>query len=33
VWINRLAEHAEPVATRELRNLTALPETLTELAG
>jgi 2-haloacid dehalogenase len=33
VWINRLAEHAEPVATRELPNLTALPETLTELAG
>jgi 2-haloacid dehalogenase len=33
VWINRVAEHAEPVATRELRDLTLLPEALAELAG
>jgi 2-haloacid dehalogenase len=32
VWINRVAEHAEPVATRELRDLALLPETLAELA-
>jgi 2-haloacid dehalogenase len=33
VWINRLAEHREPPATRELPDLALLPEALTELAG
>ena len=33
VWINRLAEHHDPAPTRELRDLTLLPETLAELAG
>ena len=33
VWINRLAEHGDPAPTRELRDLTLLPETLTDLAG
>jgi 2-haloacid dehalogenase len=31
VWINRLGEEAEPVPTRELRDLKRLPETLDEL--
>jgi 2-haloacid dehalogenase len=33
VWINRLHETAEPKPTRELHDLTALPETLDELAA
>jgi 2-haloacid dehalogenase len=33
VWINRLAEYGEPAPTRELRDLTLLPEALAELAG
>ena len=33
VWINRLAEAGEPAPTRELRDLTLLPETLAELAA
>jgi 2-haloalkanoic acid dehalogenase type II len=32
VWINRLRESAEPAPTRELPDLTALPETLDSLA-
>jgi 2-haloacid dehalogenase len=31
VWINRYGERAEPAPTRELRDLSALPETLDEL--
>jgi 2-haloacid dehalogenase len=31
VWINRYAERAEPAPTRELADLSALPETLDEL--
>jgi 2-haloacid dehalogenase len=31
VWINRLGEHADPEPTRELADLTGLPETLDEL--
>jgi 2-haloacid dehalogenase len=31
VWINRQGERAEPAATRELPDLTRLPETLDEL--
>jgi len=31
VWINRLAEHADPGPTRELRDLTRLPDVLDEL--
>jgi 2-haloacid dehalogenase len=33
VWINRLAEEGEPPPTRELRDLSDLPETLGELAA
>jgi 2-haloacid dehalogenase len=33
VWINRLAEYAEPPPTRELRDLSRLPETLDELVA
>jgi 2-haloacid dehalogenase len=33
VWINRLAEYGEAAPTRELRDLTLLPEALAELAG
>jgi 2-haloacid dehalogenase len=33
VWINRLGEQREPLATRELRDLSRLPETLDELAS
>jgi len=32
VWINRLGEHAGPQPTRELADLSLLPETLDELA-
>jgi 2-haloacid dehalogenase len=32
VWINRLRERADPEPTRELRDLSGLPETLEELA-
>jgi 2-haloacid dehalogenase len=31
VWVNRLGERAEPAPTRELPDLTALPDTLDEL--
>jgi 2-haloacid dehalogenase len=31
VWINRLGEHAEPAPTRELPDLSRLPDTLNEL--
>ena len=31
IWINRLGEHAEPAPTRELPDLTHLPDTLDEL--
>jgi 2-haloacid dehalogenase len=31
VWINRLGERHEPAPTRELPDLTALPDTLDEL--
>jgi 2-haloacid dehalogenase len=33
IWINRLGEQAGPVPTRELENLTALPDTLDELVA
>jgi 2-haloacid dehalogenase len=33
VWINRLGEEAEPVPTRELHDLAALPDTLDELVA
>jgi 2-haloacid dehalogenase len=33
VWINRLGEDAEPVPTRELHDLSALPDTLDELVA
>jgi 2-haloacid dehalogenase len=33
VWINRLGEHAEPEPTRELPDLTRLPETLDDLVS
>ena len=33
VWINRLAEAGDPAPTRELRDLTLLPETLAALAA
>jgi 2-haloacid dehalogenase len=33
VWINRLGEFAEPEPTRELPNLTRLPDTLDELVA
>jgi len=33
VWINRLAETGDPKPTRELRDLSLLPETLAELAA
>jgi 2-haloacid dehalogenase len=32
VWINRLAESGDPAPTRELRDLSLLPETLAELS-
>jgi FMN phosphatase YigB (HAD superfamily) len=31
IWINRLAERAEPAPTRELPDLTGLADTLDEL--
>jgi hypothetical protein len=31
IWINRLGEQAEPPPTRELPDLTRLPDTLDEL--
>ena len=33
VWINRLGEHADPEPTRELPDLTRLPETLDDLVA
>jgi 2-haloalkanoic acid dehalogenase type II len=33
IWINRLAERPEPEATRELADLTPLPDTLDELVA
>jgi 2-haloacid dehalogenase len=33
IWVNRLDEIADPPPTRQLRDLTELPETLDELAG
>jgi 2-haloacid dehalogenase len=33
VWINRLGERAEPEPTRELPDLTRLPETLDDLVS
>jgi 2-haloacid dehalogenase len=33
IWINRYGEHREPAATRELRDLSRLPETLGDLAA
>lgn len=33
IWINRLGEHADPEPTRELPDLTALPDTLDALVG
>jgi 2-haloacid dehalogenase len=32
IWINRLGEHGEPAPTRELPDLSRLPDTLDELA-
>jgi 2-haloacid dehalogenase len=31
IWINRLGERAEPAPTRELPDLSGLPDTLDEL--
>ena len=31
IWVNRLGEDAEPAPTREIRDLSALPDTLDEL--
>ena len=31
VWVNRLGEHADPVPTREIPDLTSLPDVLDEL--
>jgi 2-haloacid dehalogenase len=33
VWINRLGERADPEPTRELRDLSELPDTLDELVA
>jgi 2-haloacid dehalogenase len=33
VWVNRLGETGDPRPTRELRDLSLLPETLAELAA
>jgi hypothetical protein len=33
IWINRYAERHDPLATRELSDLSSLPETLDELVA